>query len=507
MHEDLLAGIQAILDRISAWAQKDAEFRQQVRAVGRALTSMAEHFDQEDRVRQAALRPDPKVVEAVAALGDRLRDNVIAPQAPVPVPAPAAQAERTEERPPIEDGELRLIQERCELKVEALEWVISGRFTPEDEIDHDEMDARKRDMIDRAKALPDCYLWMLYPWTCSRGMAEDWENLCECFANLAHMAEVLQAVLPRRDDQREFFERAVKMTAEVQSALRVAVEIVGNRMPDPDQEKSFLWLRRTTTEQRVFVDRFMRWNDRADPGHWSDVRDRLEILYEEFHDTLNVDKEATKALNKARYHIKLIERSPAAPHEYDWQVVMDAVEAALHLGMPPSSVELRDLLLPVMDDLPVFETPHAGLDLVVREIDRFLTAMPVGAAALAQEPTPELLRVRDMLRGATVVLIGGEARSSAKAALEQAFELAELVWLSSEEHQSIEMFRPYVARSEVALVMLAIRWSSHSFGDIKAFCDSYGKPFVRLPGGYSPNQVARQIMEQASEWIQQQVEG
>jgi hypothetical protein len=109
-----------------------------------------------------------------------------------------------------------------------------------------------------------------------------------------------------------------------------------------------------------------------------------------------------------------------------------------------------------------------------------------------------------MLRGTTVVLIGGEIRTAAQAALEQAFELAELIWLSSEEHQSIEMFRPHVARSEVALVMLAIRWSSHSFGDIKAFCDAYEKPFVRLPGGYSPNQVARQILEQASEWIQQQ---
>jgi hypothetical protein len=29
-------------------------------------------------------------------------------------------------------------------------------------------------------------------------------------------------------------------------------------------------------------------------------------------------------------------------------------------------------------------------------------------------------------------------------------------------------------------------------------CDRYGKPFVRLPGGYNPDQVARQILEQVS---------
>jgi hypothetical protein len=319
------------------------------------------------------------------------------------------------------------------------------------------------------------------------------------------MAEVLQAVLPRRDDQREFLERAVKLTAEVQSALRIAVETVGNRIPDPDQEKCFLWLRRTTTEQRVFVDRFMRWNDRAEPAAWPGVRDRLELLYEEFHGLLNVDKEATRALNRARYHIKMIERSPGLPHGHDWQVIIDSVAAALRVGMAPSSVELRELLLPVVDELPVFEQEHPGFDLVVREIDRFLTTAPVSSSAsFPQETSLEVLRVREMLRGTTVVLIGGDPRPAAKAALEQAFELAELDWLSSEEHQSIEFFRPQVARSEVVLVMLAIRWASHSFGDVKDFCDAYNKPFVRLPGGYSPNQVARQILEQASEWIQQQ---
>jgi hypothetical protein len=501
MRAEILAHLEAVIDRISTLARKDAEFRQHLRALGRAATALAEECDKEDRAQQTAALPDPKLVEAVAALGDRLRDNAIV----VPVPAPVVQPERTEERPPVGDGELRLIQERCKLKIEALGWCMLGRFSAGEGFDPDDMETRKRGLIERAKALPDCYLWMLYPWTTGKGLQEDWENLCECFANMARMAEVLQAVLPRRDDQPDFLERAVRITAEVQSALRVAVETVGNRMPDPDQEKCFLWLRRTTTEQRVFVDRFMRWNDRAEPGAWSDLRDRLELLYEEFHDLVDVDKEATKALNRARYHVKMIERSPGAAHGHDWQVIIDSTEAALRLGMAPSSVELRELLLPVMDDLPVFEVEHPGFDLVVREIDRFLTSTPVSStASLTQEPSPELLRVREMLHGATVVLIGGDPRPAAQAALRQAFELAELVWLSSEEHQSIEPFRPHVARAEVSLVLLAIRWASHSFGDVKDFCDAYNKPFVRLPGGYSPNQVARQILEQASEWIQQQ---
>ena len=70
--------------------------------------------------------------------------------------------------------------------------------------------------------------------------------------------------------------------------------------------------------------------------------------------------------------------------------------------------------------------------------------------------------------------------------------------VATREHQSIEGFEAYIARADVAVVLLAIRWSSHSFGDIKAFCDRHGKPLVRLPAGYHPNQVALQVVSQCS---------
>ena len=48
----------------------------------------------------------------------------------------------------------------------------------------------------------------------------------------------------------------------------------------------------------------------------------------------------------------------------------------------------------------------------------------------------------------------------------------------------------------VDAVLLAIRWSSHSYGDVKGICDKYGKEFFRLPAGYNPNQVAHQLLQQ-----------
>ena len=57
-------------------------------------------------------------------------------------------------------------------------------------------------------------------------------------------------------------------------------------------------------------------------------------------------------------------------------------------------------------------------------------------------------------------------------------------------------------RPDVAAVLLAIRWSSHSYGEVKSFCDDYDKPLIRLPAGYNTNQVAAQIMQQASGRLQ-----
>ena len=49
----------------------------------------------------------------------------------------------------------------------------------------------------------------------------------------------------------------------------------------------------------------------------------------------------------------------------------------------------------------------------------------------------------------------------------------------------------------MALVLLATRWVSHDYQNVRRYCDQYGKPLVKLPAGYHPNQVAHQILAQA----------
>jgi hypothetical protein len=171
-------------------------------------------------------------------------------------------------------------------------------------------------------------------------------------------------------------------------------------------------------------------------------------------------------------------------------------------GMPPSTRELRELVMPILDDLPDRDDPPRGFRLVLREIDRYLAARPLPVeTSVHHEPAAEVKEVARLLSGRSVVLIGGIHRREAEQTLKRAYGLDSLFWIETKEHQSVETFEPLIVRPEVALVLLAIRWSSHGFGEVRRLCERHNKPLVRLPGGYSPNQVAAQILAQVSEQL------
>jgi hypothetical protein len=186
-----------------------------------------------------------------------------------------------------------------------------------------------------------------------------------------------------------------------------------------------------------------------------------------------------------------------------WQSVIQAVDEQVREGLPPSNRELRQLLIPVINDLPELEELPDGFKLVLREIDRYVDATADSPTEEVgnQPPTAEVAATARLLGGRSVVLIGGSRRHKAEQALARAFGLEQLIWLETKEHQSVATFEPLVSRRDVALVLLAIRWSSHSFGEVRQLCELHAKPLVRLPGGYNPNQVAAQIVAQSSDQL------
>ena len=71
------------------------------------------------------------------------------------------------------------------------------------------------------------------------------------------------------------FEQALQLVAEAQSSVRAALQRVGSP-EDRDQVDVFEWLKATAAPRHVYVKRFMRADDPADPAGWRELLDRIE---------------------------------------------------------------------------------------------------------------------------------------------------------------------------------------------------------------------------------------
>jgi hypothetical protein len=151
------------------------------------------------------------------------------------------------------------------------------------------------------------------------------------------------------------------------------------------------------------------------------------------------------------------------------------------------------MLVSIIDDMPDELEVPPGFQRVLSEIDRYLATQLPPSAAITKGVSGEVQEIATLLEDKVLLIIGGERRPHAYEALKTAFRLKDVIWISTREHESADQFEPYVARTDVTTVLLAIRWSSHSYGEVREFCLKHGKLFVRLPGGYNPNQVAHQI--------------
>ena len=391
------------------------------------------------------------------------------------------------------DADLPLIEARCRLKAEGARWVMArSRRIQEGALYETQIERPIREIIGQARQL-GCFLWMISPYFSPPVNLTLIENVTGCFEAAADAVGLVRQILGSLEEESGNFEEALELMAVAQSALRVAIEQVDRRR-DTDQQELFRWLHHTTGEHQVYIRRHMRIDDAADPFSWPRIRDRIAALGEK-------RQQAKRRLGQTKrvgHHVRRILSDGGTAH--DWRQITETTGEMLADGTPPSNRDLRNVLLPVIDQIPEECELPTGFHAVLREIDHFLASRPDDSSIrITEAPTLEVQRAAELLQGKSIVLIGGDRRPQAESALKDALALKQLIWLEAREHDSYHSFEPYIARADVALVLLAIRWSSHSFGEVKTFCERYGKPLLRLPGGYNPNRVAHQIVNQCSE--------
>lgn len=491
MMDELAEALVTLFDRLGPYLQTDPQLRDAVFGLGRAISAWTE---------QVAPAPAPAPPVPVVELAK--------PAIPLPPPPPVViPADFSLGKPPApivrqpvysdDEGrgivpvDLTIISRRCVLKAEAARVVAArtrgGPTLPPD------------DLIRQAGVLPDCDLWMLHPGDYVDA-PKAWDDLAGAFAVGAEAASLL-AILNELPDAlaERHRERVLYAGAEAQAMMWSGVYDVHRYRLDNDQVHLFVHIREFARDAQIYITKYLKKEDRVAADNWPDLLKRLAGLRDELGDARGKARTRDKGLTNLKYKLKKMCESPATAGP-EWPRVLELLEEVVAAGVPASNAEIRELLLPVLDTLPEDQEPGPNAERVFRAVNEYLATRPVPApAAGAEEPSAEVRAVAELLRGRRAVMIGGVERTAARFAIERAFGLDELNWVSTRPHESVTVFEPAVARPEVAVVMLAIRWASHSYGDVKEYCEKYGKPMVYLTGGYNPNQIAHQILAQVGD--------
>jgi hypothetical protein len=493
------------LERLLDLASRDPALRCELRGLAEALLQLTS--DDQQGGNEALSGSDPSAdvettleqIESAVALESQeetvrepLPELTLGRVTPTPQPPPSVRAI------PRDADELPLLEARSRLKAEGARWAATRRRQlSEGARFGTDIEPKDQDIIARAKALPNCFLWMCHPSGPAPANLALYDEVAGCFETMADAISLVKQIQDQGGTEQAEFETALDLLAEAQSALRGSIDAIEGPA-DTDQTAVFHWLRNMATESQIFIRRFMRLDDPADAGSWPELLTRVQALECRVQEQQRRQTERKRLLGKIRHKATLIAKTPEDAIDH-WKIAGNCIAELIRDGLQPSSREIRELLLPVIELMPELEEPQPEFLLTLREIDRYLASSPAQEMPAAVLPSENVLKAQALLRGKSIVVIGGENRPVACQTLKSQFGLKELIWLETRPHESLDRFLPYVSRPEVAAVLLAIRWSSHSYGDVRQFCDAHGKPLVRLPGGYNPNQVAAQIVAQASE--------
>lgn len=409
--------------------------------------------------------------------------------------------------------DLESIATSCALKADAARWMgerqrllAQGKTLPA------EVTAQKWKLIEHAQTLPECYLWMLHQELPATTDPTLYADLGNCYEACALMAALLEKLATHERQAQPFLLQALGLAAVVQAALRNAIQALEDTV-DTDQRKLFQWVEAAHAQYHLQMRRYTKRSKEANPRQAAALIQQVQELFNKISAQRKRQNAQRRLWRNARSVAEKLQADRQAVTVTEWQALVEAVEALVDGGIPASSVELRKLLLPLLDQLgeqlPAPSAQHPTFTLVLREVERFLDQESVETGETGDTPavasSGEVLQVRALLQGQRIVFIGGERRLAAEEALRSAFALKELIWLEGHD-QTYTAFEPYVARADVSVVILALRWSRHGFGQVKEYCDHYDKLFVRLLGGYNPNQVAHVILTQIGERLAQRVD-
>ncbi|MCD0459572.1 hypothetical protein [Roseiconus lacunae] len=331
---------------------------------------------------------------------------------------------------------------------------------------------------------------------------KEYDTLAGCFETMAASLDLVAVVESTDEIRGSYLRKALELLAEAQSMLRSLVLHLDGPL-DSEQNAAFHWLLRRAADANIFIDRHMKKEDPADPSRWHDLLGRVHDEDQRVRSVVEASRKRRKLFSKLDFKLKQLSETDQVQNQL---VSVDStINELIESGVPPSNVELRDMILPHRKVISRLDNKSKNLELILRESRRYsdrkakLIKLPA-----ATSPSSEVMDAAKLLKGKSIALIGGDCRNATKQSIEDTFELKELIWVETKHGQSYQSFRSIVEQPGVAVVLLAIRWASHSFSEVNRFCKENNTPLVRLPAGYSPSQIAAQVIAQCSETLDKQ---
>lgn len=498
-------------------ALQDANFRARVRDWAQEILIAA----QEPAAPEPAAETEPAKVVAETT-EDKVAKPAPVPESPSEPPRPASEPRRSEPLPPlrigslaprepsiqlpqrvtrgeIDDSVLPSIAERCRVKATAAEWAAERQklILKGASFEH-EIDPRDKEIIREAKRVRDCFLWTNNPnaWVPPDDLSLVSE-LAGAYTVLAEAVTMVKTLIDQPDQSETVLPQGLELMAEAQSALRTAVSRVGGAT-DNDQNQAFQWLRNIAETRRILIRRYMRVDDPAEPRSREALREKIRGMEEQFQGHVKQVRDRKKRFDKLAYETRQI-AAGNGDVVLRWETVTRTIDELVSSGIPASNREFRDHLLPLLDELPDLPSAPENFFKVITAIEQYLSERPSEDKVSEAPMSPEVKTVAQLLSGRKAVLIGGDRRPGIYERLKRAFGLGELEWVATRPHESVEPLVTAATRSDVDIVFLAIRWASHSYGELQTHCQEAGVPFVRLPAGLHPNQVAVRVLDQCGD--------
>ncbi len=290
----------------------------------------------------------------------------------------------------------------------------------------------------------------------------------------------------------------VEQLARCQSALLQIANTYWNRK-DNDQRRLFQLARALRTRWHI-----RRWIPFLKQSDWLDLDcvPQTESALRELEKRLKTAKKQQKLLNKLKHESTSRFSQGGEQAKRAVKTILTTVEQLDQLGCPMSHKQIRQALQRIGSLLPQELPPAVRCALKYAGVGCCSHAGSSEAKKPSRSktaPGEEMEKVRKVLRGKKIMLVGGKVRPKAKEKIVQALGLKELIWREARPGESVRKLEAMVAAADVFLVLITPRWASHGHTEaVSEYCRKHGKPLVRLHGGYNPRAIAHQIVQQCS---------